>query len=67
MPLFLIKEEKLQQHHFLSAWAHCVKSVRIRSYSASHFIMRTRITPNADTFYAVALNTLVLLTQRKAR
>ena len=53
---------------------HCVKSVRIRSYSSSQFHlfglnlerysvslcsqsecgkMRTRITPNADTFYAV--------------
>ena len=53
---------------------HCVKSVRIRSYSRPHFSafglnteryslslriqsecgkMRTRITPNTDTFYAV--------------
>ena len=53
---------------------HCVKSVRIRSYSGPHFPafglnterysvslrmqskcgkMRTRITPNADTFYTV--------------
>ena len=49
---------------------HCVKSVRIRSYSGQHFRafglnkeryriqsecgkMRTRITPNTDTFYAV--------------
>ena len=49
---------------------HCVKSVRIRSYSGPHFPrsqteygeiriqsecgkMRTRITANADTFYAV--------------
>ena len=54
---------------------HCVKSVRIRSYSGPHFSafglntdrygaslriqseyekMRTRITPNTDTFYAVS-------------
>ena len=46
--------------------SHCVKSIRIRSYSDSHFSafglnsiqsecgkMRTRITPNMDTFYAV--------------
>ena len=45
---------------------HCVKSVRIRSYSGPHFSrisphsegknpgkMGTRITPNTDTFYAV--------------
>ena len=41
---------------------HSVKSVRIRTYSGPHFsafgleqlrIMRTRISPNADTFYAV--------------
>ena len=54
---------------------HCVKSVRIRSFSGSHYYpafglnterygvslriqsecgkMRTRITPNTDTFYAV--------------
>ena len=55
---------------------HCVKSVRIRSYSTTHFPafwlntdrysislriqsecgnMRTRITPNMDTFYAVRI------------
>ena len=43
---------------------HCVKSVRIRSYSDPHFPafglnterygkMWTRITPNTNTFYAV--------------
>ena len=47
---------------------HCVESVRIRSYSGLHFSrifpysvrmreneekMRTRITPNTDSFYAV--------------
>ena len=40
---------------------HCVKSVRIRSYSGPYFPafglntgkMRTRITLNTDTFYAV--------------
>ena len=31
---------------------HCVKSVRIQSYSGPHF---PRITPNTDTFYAVIL------------
>ena len=33
----------------------CIKSVRIRSYSGRHFSgkMRTRITLNTDTFYAV--------------
>ena len=41
---------------------HCVKSVRIRSYSGSYFpalglnverySVRTRITPNTDTFHA---------------
>ena len=51
---------------------HCVKSVRIRGYSGLHFPafglnterygvsecgkIRTRITPNADTFYAVKGN-----------
>ena len=55
---------------------HCVKSVRIRSYSGPHFPafglnterygvslriqsecgkMRTRITPNTDTVYAVCI------------
>ena len=41
----------------------CVKSVSIRSYSGPHFSalglntgkMRTRITPNTDTFYALNL------------
>ena len=33
---------------------HCVKSVRIQSYSGPHF---PRITPNTDTFYAVILCT----------
>ena len=43
---------------------HCVKSVRIRSYSGPYFtafglnmeryeVMWTRITPNMDTFHAV--------------
>ena len=50
---------------------HCVKSVRIRSYSGPHFPafglnterycgkMRTRITPNTDTFYAVHLYSMI--------
>ena len=73
----------------LSSWLiqsnlqHCVKSVRIRSYSGPHFPafglnterygvslriqsecgkMRTRITPNTDTFYAVQVNKEVLFT-----
>ena len=48
----------------LDAWAmtvklniHCVKSVRIRSYSGPHFPecgkMWNRITPNMETFHAV--------------
>ena len=58
----------------ISETRHCVKTVRIRSYSGRHFPafgmnterygvslciqsacgnMRTRITPNTDTFYAV--------------
>ena len=51
---------------------HCVKSVRIRSYSGPHFPvfgldiriqsecwkMRTRITPNTDTFHAVILSAI---------
>ena len=32
---------------------HCVKNVRIRSYSGQ---MQARITPNTDTFYAVAIS-----------
>ena len=44
--------------------SHCVKSVLIRSYSGPHFPafglnagkMKTRITPNTDTFYSVGLN-----------
>ena len=50
----------------------CVKSVRIRSYSGPHFSvfglnfriqsecwkMRTRITPNMDTFHAVILSAI---------
>ena len=61
---------------------HCVKSVRIRSYSGPHFPafglnterfteslriqsecgkMRTRITPNRDTFY------VVIMMQRKIK
>ena len=33
---------------------HCVKRVRIRSYSGPYFSrMRTRITPNTDSFYTV--------------
>ena len=36
---------------------HCAKSVRMRSYSGPHFpifeLMRTRITPNTDTFHAM--------------
>ena len=52
---------------------HCVKNVRIRSYSGPHFFafglnterysaslpqgkMRTRITPNANIFYAVIIS-----------
>ena len=42
---------------------HCVKSVRIRSYSDPRFSrirtecgkMRTRMTPNTDTFHAVKI------------
>ena len=47
---------------------HCVKSVRIRSYSGPHFSafgcgkMRTRITPNTDTFYTVYVMLNSLLT-----
>ena len=40
-----------------SVKVHCVKSVRIQTYSGPHFpafgLNRTRITPNTDTFYAV--------------
>ena len=50
--------------------SHCVKSVRIRSYSGPHFPafglnsriqsecgkIRNRITPNTDTFHAVSTN-----------
>ena len=64
---------------YFTNFNHCVKSVRIRSYSGLHFPafglnterdgvslrihskcgkMRTRITPNTDTFYAVNLLTL---------
>ena len=51
-------------------WSHCIRSVRIRSYSGPDFPafrlnteyniqyeygkIRTRITPNTDTFYAVS-------------
>ena len=42
-----------------TSW-HCVKCVRIRTYSGPYFPslglcgnIRTRITPNTDTFYAV--------------
>ena len=65
--------------HF-AASVHCVKSVRIRSYSGPHFPafelnteryrvslhfqsqcgkMRTRITPNTVTFYAVVVSLLI--------
>ena len=65
--------ENGERHTYLY-YMHCVKSVRIRSYSGPHFPafglntqrysvshriqsecekMRTRITPNTDTFYAV--------------
>ena len=49
---------------------HYVKSVRIRSYSGPHFPafglniqsecgkMRTRVTPNADTFHPVTVATV---------
>ena len=49
---------------FFPVIAHCVKSIRIRSYSSPYGVsyriqfecgkIRTRITPNTDTFYAVA-------------
>ena len=59
---------------WMSGLLHCVKSIRIRSYSGPHFLtfglnskrysvslriqsecekMRTKITPNTSTFYAV--------------
>ena len=38
---------------------HCVKSVRIRSYSFRMRENTDRITPNKDTFYAVEVNPLV--------
>ena len=45
-------------------YSHCVKSVRIRSYSGPYSVrMRentARITPNTDTFYAVC-DTLVYI------
>ena len=60
---------------------HCVKSVRIRSYSDPQFPIfglnteryfsecgkiRTRITPNMDTFYAVLLNCSNYSDERRA-
>ena len=57
---------------------HCVKSVRIRSYSGPHFPvfglniqsecgkMQTRITPNTDTFSAVLLTGIILIDLQKA-
>ena len=50
--------------HFMFGESHCVKSVRIRSYSGPHFPafglnagkMKARITPNTDTFYSVGFN-----------
>ena len=49
---------------FFPVITHCVKSTRIRSYSSPYGVsyriqsecgkIRTRITPNTDTFYAVA-------------
>ena len=65
---------------------HCVKGVRIRNYSGSHFPtfelnterysvslrtqsecgkMRTKITPNTDTFYAVIVSTKKFLCKCK--
>ena len=64
MPLNKISSHDL---FFIKLYQYCVKSVRIRSYSRPHFShifpfsdwmrenagkMRTRITPNTDTFYA---------------
>ena len=67
---------------------HCVKSVRIRSYSGPHFLafelntdrygvslhiqsecgkMRTRITPNMDTFHAVLSFDMFLFFNNLAR
>ena len=55
----------LAQFPYSKSESYCVKSVRIRSYSGSHFPtfelhiqsecgkMRTRITPITDTFHAV--------------
>ena len=73
---------------FRSRTSHCVKSVRIRSYSGPYFPafgpnrerygvslriqsecgkIRTRITPNADTFYAVSNIKVNLLHERALR
>ena len=46
----------LASHHI----CHCVKSVRIRSYSGPYFPasqteIRTRVTLDTDTFYAVCV------------
>ena len=43
---------------------HCLKSVRIRNYSGPYFPafgkIRTRITPNTDTFDAVELEVIFM-------
>ena len=67
---------KESNYNLRNSTTHCVKSVRIQSYSGPHFSafgltteryrvslriqsecvkLRTRITPNTDTFYAVTL------------
>ena len=83
--LWLTAQTSIQRHHH-KPW-HCVKSVRIQSYSGPHFFriwtkygdteysvrmrenaekMRTRITLNMDTFYAVKLSELFLYVPWKA-
>ena len=60
------------QHFFFSGWSyHCVKSVRIRSYSGPYFPVfsqkcgkiGTRITLNTDNFHAVYLSELIFESQ----
>ena len=71
--LFFLSENLLSQNNSIrTKTPHCVKSVRIRSYSDPHFPtfglnaeklriqskcveIRTRITPNTDTFQAVPI------------
>ena len=53
----IVNDRKLRQET-VTAWQ---ESVRIRSYSGSHFrtfgLIRNRITPNTDTFYAGSILT----------